>query len=377
VRRAAFAAAALAAASVGTAAVRGQDAPHGSGDAVTWTERGVRKTAAGVAVESADLDHVVFVQSGTRTTLDAADVAEIRWGDAPREYAAAVAALARGDADSAAAGFGAALRNRGSVRGWLLESANAGLGEALAAQAPTDDAAAEQVVRAFAAARDANPKSFLLDRILTGLARAEVARGRPDAAVEAALALDAAAKAANRPAWEADAEIARAAALAAKNDSAGALSVLDAVVESAAAASSAAKDADAARRLRTAAVRATVRKIWLLADAAEAPRAQDAAERARKFAAEAAQRWPDDVSVAAAATGAEGALLLASGDAKEALRKLLEVEVAHFDVPEEAARALRCEAAAFERLGDSARGAEALRALKRTYPATEAARRAR
>jgi hypothetical protein len=70
-------------------------------------------------------------------------------------------------------------------------------------------------------------------------------------------------------------------------------------------------------------------------------------------------------------------LLLAAGDAKSALRKFLEVDVVHFGVPEQAARALRHESVAWDRLGDPARSADALKRLARTYPATEAARRAR
>jgi hypothetical protein len=368
----------LAVALAWTAAARGQDAPRApAGDSVTCMENGARKTRTGVVVESADYEHVVFVQAAKRATLDGADVVEVRWGDAPREFDAAVAALRRGDAAAAADGFEAALVRRGTTRAWILEEANTGLGEALLALVPRGAAATERTARVFAAARDANPKSLLSDRILLGLARAEILRGRPDAAVDAALALAASAKTAKRPAWEADAEVARAEALDEKNDRAGALSALDAFLEWAPARAASTKDADLARRLAAASVRAAVRKTWLLVAAAEAPGATDAAERARKFVAETAARWPADASVAAAAIDAEGALFLAAGDAKAALRKFIEAEVAHFDVPEEAARALRYEAIAFERLGDTARSAESLRLLARTYPASEAARRTR
>jgi len=369
---------ALAAAFAWTAAARGEDAPRAAaGDSVTTLENGAKKTRTGVVVESADYEHVVLVQTAKRATLDGADVVEVRWGDAPREFDAAVTALRRGDAAAAAAGFEAALVNRGTARAWILEEANTGLGEALLALAPRDAAATERTARVFAAARDANPKSLLSDRILLGLARAEILRGRPDAALDAAQALAAAGKTAKRPAWEADAELARAEALDEKNDDAGALSVLDAVLEWVPARAAGSKDAELARRLGAAAVRATVRKTWLLVAAAEAPGAAEAAERARKFVAEMTAKWPSDPSVAAAAVDAEGALLLAAGDAKAALRKFLEAEVAHFDVPEEAARALRYQSVAFERLGDTARAAQSLRQLARTYPASEAARRAR
>jgi tetratricopeptide (TPR) repeat protein len=356
-----------------------QDAVRGpAGDTITLVEDGVKKTLSGVTVESAAFDQVAYTQGGRRANVDGAYVVETRWGDVPREFAAAAAAMRAGDAASAAVGFDAALRKRGTTRGWLVEEANVELGDAWLVLARRDPASASNAARAYSAARDANPKSLLLDRILGGLARAEILAGRFDAAVAAAADLDAAARAARRPAWEAEAALLRGRALDEKGDTANAIVAFDqAVLRASSRATAAAKDVDLARRLRRVEVQASARKLRLLVVDAERGGTPQCAETARKFAEGLAARWPDDDEVAAATANAAGALHLAAGDARRALRKFQETEVLHFDLMEEAALALRYQALCFERLGDGSRRAEAQRSLAETYPGTEAARRAR
>lgn len=367
----------LAALAVAASAVA-QDAVRGpAGDTITLTEDGAKRTRSGVNVESAAFDQVVYSQGGRRSTADGAQVAEIRWGDVPAEFDAAAAAMRAGDARSAAAGFEAALRNRGSTRAWILESANVELGDAWMAIAQRDAKNAPTAARAYSAAREANPKSLLTDRILGGLARAEILGGRFDAALAAASDLETAARAARRPAWSAEAALLRGRALDAKGDAPNAIAAYEEAALAATTKSGAAvKDAELLKRLRRVAVQASAGKLRLLVADAERGATREAADTARKFAAEVSGSWPDDDEIAAAAGNAAGALLLAAGDARRAVRKFQETEVLHFDVAEEAARALVYQAACFERLGDTARRAEALRALAESYPGTEAARRA-
>jgi hypothetical protein len=367
---------ALVLAALACATALAQESAAPAGDTVVVIEGRTRRARTGLSVESAGFDKVVVVQGGKRSEIEGADVAEVTWADAPRAYQAASGALAAGDAAAAADGFAAALRDRGTKRGWLVEHANVGLGEACLLLSHRDRAAAGRAAAAFLAARDANPKSLLLDRILAGLARAEILKGSADAALGAASDLAAAGAEAKRPAWESDAGYWKARALEAKGDTAGALAALDGVLSAASTRSAAARGPEASARVRRTAVAAGTRKLRLLVAEAEKPDAPQAVEGVRRFAEELASRWPGDADVAAAATNAEGAMLLAAGDARRALRRFQETEVLRFEVREEAARALAYQARCHERLADSRRHDETLRALAATYPETEAAREA-
>jgi hypothetical protein len=353
-----------------------QESPAPAGDSVVVIEGRTKRTKTGVSVESAGFEKVVVVQAGRRDEIDGADVVEIAWADAPRAFQAASAALAAGDASAAADGFAAALRERGTKRGWLIEHANAGLGEACLQLAHRDGSAVGRAAAAFGAARDANPKSLLLDRVLTGLARAEILRGAADAALAAASDLEEAGRAARRPAWESDAAYWRARALEAKGDTAGALAALDGVLASASVRTAAARGPDDAARIRRTAIAAGARKLRLLVAEAEKPDAAKVVGTVRALSVDLVTRWPDDPEIAAATTNAAGATQLAAGDARKALRMFQETEVLRFEVREEAARALAYEARCYERLADTKRRDEALRALAATYPETEAAREA-
>jgi tetratricopeptide (TPR) repeat protein len=354
------------------AAASGGDAPRASvDDSVTWTENGARKTRVGVTVESAGFDQVVMSQGGRRSTVDGADVIEIRFGDAPRDFDDATSALRSGDGDSAAAAFSSALAARATSRGWLVEYCFAGLAESLLSLVNRDAKNAEKSARAFDAAREANPKSLLLDRILRGLAKADLALGLPDAALAAADDLLATAKTAKRPLWEIDAHLARADALVVKGDAAGALRAVEAAGARADSAAAAAKDADLAQRLSRAAVHAAARRTALLVAQAEATRSAESVDRARTAAEETLSKAPESSEAQASSTNAAGALLLLAGDARKALRKFVETDVLHFDVPDEAARALWYQSLCHERLGDGAARVDALKRLVAAHPASE------
>ena len=352
-----------------------QEARNAPADSVTWTEGGSKKTRTGVVVESAAYDEVAFSVAGRRTTIDGADLVEIRWGDAPREFDAATATLRAGDAGAALAGFEQALRARATPRGWLVEYGSTGLGEALLALAANDAQKAGRAAHAFATAREANPKSLVLDRILSGLSKAQLLLGKPDAALAAADDLAAAAKAAKRPAWTTDALLLRAEALDSRGDEPGALRALDDLVAAAESRAAAARDAETIQRLRRTATHAAARATWIHAEAVESKAAESVA-RAERALAGLDAKGPQDGEAQAAALNLRGAILLASGDAKAALRMFLEAEVLHFDVDEEAARAVRYQALCFERLGDDARRRERISELETSWPATEWARRA-
>jgi hypothetical protein len=60
-----------------------------------------------------------------------------------------------------------------------------------------------------------------------------------------------------------------------------------------------------------------------------------------------------------------------AGDARKALRKFIEAEVVHFDVADEAARALWYGSLCHERLGDRKARVETLRRLVASYPECE------
>ena len=356
----------------------GQDgARAAAGDSVVFVETGAKKTRTGVVVESAAYDEVVVSQAGRRTTFDGADVAEIRWSDAPREFDAGTAALRADDAKGAVAAFAAALKTRATSRGWLVEYANAGLAEASLALGWRDPRHAVTAADAFAAAREANPKSLVLGRLLAGLARAELVRGRPDAALANADELLAAALAARRPAWQADALLVRTEALARKLDTAAAVRAADATVAFCDAQRSSARDSELARTLVRTAARASIAKLWILVAEAESTTTREAAERARKFGAELAARFEADPLIEAATTNAEGALLLVEGNVKQALRKFKETEILHFDVRDEAARALWYVAGAIDPSGRQEPARAAAAQLAASYPDTEWANRAR
>src|SRR2546422_11055192 len=85
-------------------AVRAQDASRG-GEAVVWNDGGKVRTRTAVTIESAGYDEVVVSQGGRRTTIPGVDVVEVRFGDAPREFDEALAALRGGDAAGAVRGF--------------------------------------------------------------------------------------------------------------------------------------------------------------------------------------------------------------------------------------------------------------------------------
>lgn len=343
-------------------------------DVLVVLEGGAPKPRGG-RVESADYDKVVFTaQGGRKADVPATDVTEIRWGDAPAGYDDGVRALQGGDPASARRGFEDALREKDvkpSLREWVVEFGNAGLGRALLALGEADRAA-----DAFGRARTSNPKSMILDEILIGLAEAELARGKGDAAARAADDLVTAAKAAKRPAWELEAYLVKADGRLRSGDFAGAGAAYDDAIRFAESAAGAEKNEAAKRRLQHEALKAAANKGWALVAKAEASKSTADFDAARSYFDGLATKHPAEPMVRACATNAAGVAKLASGDAKGALRLFMETEVVHFRAATEVARSLWYQAECWKRLGDDRARQERLAELKESYPGSEWARRA-
>lgn len=327
-------------------------------------------------VTSADFDKVVFTdqKGGKRTELPSADVAEIRWADAPAGYDEGLRALASGDAEGARRAFAEAIQEKGvkpDIREWVTEFANAGLGRALLAAGQADRA-----VEAFGLARSANAKSMILDQILIGLAEAEMVRNKGDAAAKAADDLIGAAKTAKRPAWELAAYLVKAKGKLLAADFAGAASAYDDAVRFAENAAATEKQEALKRRIQRTGLEAAVMKGWTLVSKGDSTKSAGDYEAARSYFDGLAAKHPGDPLVAASASNAAGAAKLAAGDAKAALRLFMTTEVVHFEARDEVARSLWYQAECWRKLGGEQQRADRLKDLKESFPGSEWARRA-
>lgn len=343
-------------------------------DVVVVNEAGGVKQKQG-KVESADYEKIAFAEKGgKRSEIAAADVVEIRWSDSPAGYDDGMRALAGGDAAGAAKSFADALREKDvktSIREWVVEYSNAGLGRAYLMLGQPDKAA-----DAFGLARSANAKSMILDRILLGLAEAELARGKGDAAARAADDLVVAARAAKRTPWELEAQVTKASCKLAAGDFAGAAASFEEAATFAERAAAAEKNKSAADRLRRSAVEASARKGWALVAKAESTKSSADFDAARSYFDGLATKNPNEPLVRACASNAAAVAKLAAGDAKTAVRMFAETEVVHFRAPNEVARAIWYQAECWKKLGDEQRRTDRLKDLKSMFPGTEWARRA-
>lgn len=327
-------------------------------------------------VSSADHDKIVFAdqKGGKKTDVPSSEVAEIVWGDAPQSYNEGLRALAAGDAESARRAFSDAVQEKGvkvELREWVLEYANAGLGQAYLLLGNADKAA-----EAFGQARAANAKSRVLDQILLGLAEAELARGKGDAAAKAADDLIAAGKATKRQSWELGAYLVKAKAKQRAGDFAGAVSAYDDAIRFADMAANTERNESAKRALQRAGLEAALHRGWVLVDKADASKSSADYEAARSYFESLSGKYPGEPSVLASASNAAGVARLAAGDAKTALRQFMTTEVVHFQARDEVARSLWYQAECWKKLGVEQSRAERLKDLKESFPGSEWARRA-
>lgn len=343
-------------------------------DVVVVVEAGKQVKKPGT-VESADYEKVVFTaQGGKKSEIPAADVVEIQWGDGPPPYEEGVRALAVGDAAGARRGFQDALQEKEvktGFRDWVVEYSCAGLGAALLRLGEADKA-----VENFARARTANAKSMILDRILVGLADAELARGKGEAAAKAADDLIAAAKSARRSSWELEAYLVKAKSKLAAGDFAGSASAYDDATRFAENAVAGERTDAGKARLRRAGLEASVRKGWALVAKAEASKSQADFDAARTWFDGLASKNAGEPMVLASQSNASGIAKFSAGDAKGALRQFVATEVLHFGAPDEVARALWWQAECWKKLGNEQRRQDRVKDLKQWYPGSEWARKA-
>ena len=344
-------------------------------DALVTLEGGQQKKRPG-KVESADFEKVVFtdLKGGKKTEIPAADIFAIEWGDAPAGYEDGVRALGAGDWEAARVGFNDAIREKDvkpDLGAWLLDFGNAGLGRALLQLGQADKAA-----EAFTKARSANAKSFLTDQILLGLAEAELARGKGDAAARAADDLIAAAKTARRPAWELGAYLVRSKGKLQAGDWSGAASAFDDTIRFAENAAASEKNADAKKRLQSAGIEAAVRKGWAMVAKGEATKSNGDFDAARSYFDGLASKYPAEPVVLASAVNAAGVAKFAAGDFKGAIRLFQTAEVVHFRAGDEVARAYWYQAECWKKLGNEQNRADRIKDLKEEFPGSEWARRA-
>ncbi len=370
--------AALSAAAVLAPAVACAQEPAPLVDTLTVQEGAARRTRPGV-VESYDHDTFVVTVGGKKTTFAAADVVDVQWGDAPRSYENGMRALASNNGEEARRAFEEALREkeaRTDLRPWIVEYANAGLGEAWYLLGIKDAANYDKATAAFTVARQANAKSPILDRILLGLGQASAAQKKYDAALEAATQLQTAARTAKRPLWEIEAVLFRAGVNEAKGNTAGATGDYDEVIRVADSHAASAKDESLRNRLQRSSVIAAVRKGWVIVDKAEKSKAAADFEAARGYFQGLSGKHGKDPRVAAATSNALGVIQFAAGNTKEALRQFQTTEVRHFAVPEEVARALFYQALCHEKLGNQEARADRVKDLVEYHPKSEWARKA-
>jgi tetratricopeptide (TPR) repeat protein len=348
-------------------------------DEVVYLDGAQQKSHVGGTVESHGYDQLVYARERSKVNVPGTAVVEVRWGDATPEWTRGWRALASGDGAEANRIFCdlvLAFKAKPDVRAWVNEYGHLGLGEAQLLLAATNRAAADKAVEAFEAARAANPKSLAMNRVLSGLANAHLAAGRPDPALAAADALVSAGRTAARPRWELAGHLARAQVNVQRDNHAAAASALDDVIRVAQSAAQAAKNPGERAELRNAELDAAARKGWLLMDKAVASRSAADFSAAEAYFSKLASDYPGEAVVAAAASNAKGVRLLASDRPKEALRELETTEVRHFGVPGEVARSLYYQAEAHAKLNENELRAERLRDLKEFYPDSEWARKA-
>jgi hypothetical protein len=254
------------------------------------------------------------------------------------------------------------------LRAWVDEFANAGLGEAYRLLGATDASQYAKALEAFDAARKANPKSTLLDRILTGVAECHAASGNVAAGVSAAKELLTAAKAAKNGDWEIAAlELqARMELTDGKHaDAARSYDALGRTVES-----ELASEKSVVRRgeLELRRLVAAAAQGWVLVDKAEKSNASGDWSAARDYFNGLPAKYGQKPVILAAKSNANGVMKFAAGE-HEAARRLFEyTEVIYFGVADEVARSLYYQAECLKKLGREPERADRIRALKEYYP---------
>ncbi len=347
-------------------------------DTIVYEDGGEQKSRTDVVVESADWDAVAYKAGARSASQPGNTVVEVRWGDAPPEYAVGWRAVAGRDGAAARDAFNACLAAKAAgvvSRPWIDEYAQIGLGEACLLLAAAEKGKTSAAVDAFTAAQKANPKSLMADRILKGLAEAALIAGKPDEARKQSDALLSAGRTARRPEWEIDALFLRAdIARQAKNPAEVSQAYEEAarVAEQQAGAARAPAERQRFERLRR---RAAASAGWVLVDQALETKAPADFDRARDYFQGLPGKLGQVPEVLSSVENATGVIKLAAGDTFGALHHFQTTEVLHFGVPDEVARSLWYQAECWDKLGDTAQRDARLRDLRKYYPKSEWARR--
>jgi tetratricopeptide (TPR) repeat protein len=355
-----------------------QDGATGA-DEITYVESGQRKTRSGVTIQSADWDNVSYKNGGGRTAnVPGANVVELRYGDAPREYAQGWRAVSARNGKAAKDAFEACQNAKAAgviERDWIDEGIQVGLGEAYLLLALDDSGNYADAKKAFEAAVAVNAKSLMADRIHQGLAEVALGTNNNADAAKAADALVSAGRTARRPNWEIDGLFLRArVARTSGSDAAAGQAYQDAARVAAQQASNAKSPVEKAHFVKLE-HRAAAAAGWLLLDKAVETRAAADFDKARTYFQGLPQKLGNEPDVLAAVENAMGVIKLSNDDAYGALRHFQTTEVMHFSVPSEVARSLYYQAQCWEKIGDAEMHAARLRDLKELYPKSEWARK--
>lgn len=341
-----------------------------STDSIVTIEDGVRKVIDDVVVESATYEKVTYTTKGNKRDVPGKNVLSINWSDSPEDYRPGWSAVRAGAGDKARKLFRSSLDAKvaASLRPWVDEFANIGLGEAYRLLGATDASQYDKALEAFEAARKANPKSIWLDRILTGIAECQAAKGNATGGISAAKELQTAAKAAKNGDWEIGAlELQARMELSAGQHSDAARSY-DALVRSVESELNSEKSTVRRADLERRRLAAAAAQGWVLVDKAEKSKSDSDWSAAREYFNGLPAKYGQKPVILAAKSNANGVMKFAAGE-YEAARRLLEyTEVIYFGVADEVARSLYYQAECLDKLGRKPERADRIRALKEYYP---------
>jgi tetratricopeptide (TPR) repeat protein len=322
-------------------------------------------------------------RTGAAQSRPANEVISIVYGDSPRDFETGMEAWRTGRYADAIKQFQDAVLavQQETARPWCSSRSKAFIGDSkrhLAERSKNPAAEFVGAVQVLEEAHKEEPKSPILDMVLTSLARAQAGAGQHDRAVKTLDELTAAARAAQKPLWEAEARLTRGSILERKGDIAGAAQEYADLAQYCQTAASPLPAGSETRtsieRMRT---RGLVLQAWAAYARAEKSRADGDISTARGMFDRLVSETGGAEAGKAAARNGQGALALLKGDAKAALEAFLEVEVLRFAVPEEVTRALWYKAQAYGVLGNAKGKDAALKDLVDFYPWSEWADRAR
>ena len=342
-------------------------------DSIKIKTNGETKVISDVTVQSAGYDKVVYTVKGKSREAKGDLVVSIKWGDAPDGYLKGLSAVKAGEGEKSRKLFQSCLDEQlaGDLRKWIVEYSQLGLGDSYALLGLTDAGQYKKAIAAYEAAKKANPKSHLLDRILLGLSSAQAASGNSAGAVSAAKELLTAARTVRNVDWELSALSQQARTQLAAGQHAEAGRSYNTAMRAAETALTTEKDAAKRRRFERARVSSAAAEGWVLITKAESSKSKSDWGKARDFFNKLPSKFGKNSGVLAAKNNAMGVIKLSTGDAEGARRLFVYTEVNYFSVGDEVARSLYYQAACWKQLGNDEERDARIRDLKEYYPRSE------